>query len=74
MVVHPGPEKRQLAAGVDVPGRQLFEVARQLLLGERRLEAELTTEAHSRRDVAEEVVDRRHPDRREHLLAVLLRQ
>ena len=45
-------------------------MAAQLGLGERRLEVELALEAHPGRDVAEELVDRRDADRREHLLAV----
>ena len=42
----------------------------ELRLGERRLEIELASEAHALRDLAEELVDGRDADRREHLVAV----
>ena len=42
----------------------------QLGLGQRRRHVELALEANAGRDVAEELVDRRDADRREHLLAV----
>jgi hypothetical protein len=49
-------------------------VPRQLLLGQRWLEVELTTEPDTGGNIGEEVFHRRHPDRREHLLAVALGQ
>ena len=53
-------------------GRELLEVADDLLLGQGGLEVELAVEAHARGDVAEELVHRRDADRREHLVAVAL--
>ena len=70
VVVDPGPEKRELLRRVDVPGRQLLEVADELGLRQGRLEVELALEANPGRDVPEELLDRRDADRREHLLAV----
>ena len=70
VVVDAGAEERELLRRVDVPRRELGEVRDQLLLGERRLEVERAVEAHARRDVAEELVDRGDADRLEHLLPV----
>ena len=74
MVVDPGAEERELAARVRVALGQLGQVRDDLLLGERRLERQLAAEAHRLGDVAEELLDRGDADRREHLLAVRIRQ
>ena len=74
MVVDPGAEERELAPGVDVAGGELLEVGDDLLLRERRLEVELAPEAHAVGDVAEQLVDRLDADRREHLVAIAIRQ
>ena len=74
MVVDSGAEERQLFAAVDVAGGELLEVARELLLGERRPDVELAPEPDAFGDVAEELLDRGDSDRREHLLAVPLGQ
>ena len=74
VVVDAGPEERELLRRVDVPARQLFEMAGELLLRQRPLEVQLAAEAHALRDVAEQLVDGGDSDRREHLLAVALGQ
>ena len=55
-----------------VPRGQLGEVRRQLVLGERGLETELTPEADAGGNVAEQLVDRGDSDRPQHLLPVVL--
>ena len=70
VVVDPGAEERELLRRVDVLRGELLQVADELRLGERRLEVELTLEANPGRDVAEELLDRRDADRRQHLLAI----
>src|SRR5439155_11576657 len=74
VVVDAGAEERELPARVDVPRRELFEVARELLLRKRRLEVELPLEPNASWDVAKELRHGVDADRREHLLAVPLRQ
>ena len=69
VVVDAGAEERELAGRVDVPRRELGQVRRELLLGQRRLELERAAEAHAGGDVAEELVDRGDADRPQHLLA-----
>ena len=70
VVVDPRAEERELGAGVNVPGCQLLDVAHELRLAERRGQIELAAEAHPGRNLLEELVERRDPDRGEHLLAV----
>ena len=68
VVVDAGAEETDLVD--DVLGRELFEVPLQLGFRKRRRHVELSPEAHARRDVAEQLVDGRDADRREHRLAV----
>ena len=70
VVVDARAEERQLHAGVRVPGRQLFQVGDQLGLGERGLQIERGSVPDPLGNVPEEVLDRRDPDRCEHLLAI----
>ena len=70
VVVDPRPEERELGARVDVPRRELLDVANELGLAERGRDVELAVEAHADRHLLEELVDGRDADRREHLLAV----
>ena len=74
MVVDARAQERQLLPGVDVAGGELLEVRDDLRLGERWLEVELALEPNTGRDVPEELLDRLDADRREHLVAVTLRQ
>ena len=74
VVVDAGSEERELAARADVPGSELLEMGDELRLGERRLEVQLAVEPHAVWDVAKQLVDSRDADRREHLLAVGVRQ
>jgi hypothetical protein len=73
VVVHAGAEERQLRAGMRVARRELLEVAHQLGLGERRLQVEWAAQPHALGHLLEELLDRRDADRREHLLAVAVR-
>ena len=70
VVVDPRAEERELRARVGIARGELLEVRDELRLGERGLEVEPSLEPHRLRDVAEEVLDRRDADRRQHLLAV----
>jgi hypothetical protein len=70
VVVDPRAEKRDLARRVDVAGGKSLELARQLLLGELRLEREVAVEADAGRDIAEELRDRIDADRAEHRVFV----
>ena len=70
----PAPRNESSSPRVDVPSGELLEVRDDLGLGERRLEVELALEANSGRDVSEQLLDRLDADRREHLVAVALRQ
>ncbi len=70
VVVDAGADERQLRAGVDVLRREFLEVAHELRLAERGRNVELAVEANTRRDLLEQLVDRRDADRREHLRAV----
>ena len=70
----PGAEEGELLRRVDVLRRKLLEVAHELRLGERGLEVERALEADAGRDVAEQLLDGRDPDRREHLLAIGVRE
>ena len=72
VVVHPGAEERELAPRVDVLRRELLDVPGQLGLAERGRELELASEADALRDLLEELLDGRDPDRGEHLLAVAI--
>ncbi len=74
VVVDPGSEERELLRRVDVARCQLLQVPDELGLRERGLEVERTTEPHAGGDVAEELVDRRDPDRLEHRLPVVVGQ
>ncbi len=70
VVVDPGPEERKFAGRVVVARRELGQMRRELVLGERRLEVERAVEADAGGDVAEELVDRGDADRAQHLLPV----
>ncbi len=70
VVVDPCAEERELGACVDVPCRELLDVAHELGLPERGRDVELAVEADAGRHLLEELVDRGDADRREHLLAV----
>ena len=48
VVVDPRAEERELGAGVNVPRRELLDVAHELRLAERRGQIELAAEAHAR--------------------------
>ena len=72
VVVDARAEKRELDTGVDVLRGQVAQVGDQLLLRERGRDVEGAVEAHACGDVAEELVDRRHADRLEHLPPVRL--
>ena len=74
VVVDAGAEERHLAARVDVPRGELLEMRGELRLRERGLEVELPAQPHPLRNVAEQLVDAVDADRREHLLAVGVRQ
>ena len=68
VVVDPGAEERDLVD--DVPRGELLQVPRELGLRRAPARRELPSEADAGRDVAEELLDRRDADRREHRLAV----
>ena len=70
VVVDPGAEERELCVGWRSRAASSSRWRDELLLRERRLEVELTAEAHACRNVGEELVHRRDADRLEHLLAV----
>jgi hypothetical protein len=70
MVVHARTEEGELATRVGVPLRQGRDVREHLLLGQRRLEIELTSESNCFGQVTEQLVDGRDADRPEHLLPV----
>jgi hypothetical protein len=70
VVVDSRAEERELPAGGNVPLGELGEVGGQLRLRERALEIQLTLESNAGRDVREEVLDGRDPDRCEHLVAI----
>ena len=74
MVVHAGAEEGELDAHMRVLRRERVEVRDDLLLRERRLEVERPPEPNAGGNLAEELVDGRDADRREHLLAVLVGQ
>ncbi len=74
MVVDAGSEKRELDSRVGVLACQLLEVSDDLELRERRIELEWPREANTLWNVPEELLDRRNPDRREHLVAIAIRQ
>src|SRR6185503_10087071 len=70
VVVHPRAEERELRADVRVlPGERL-EVRVQLLLGHRRWQRQLAPQAHTVRQVREQLLDRGDADRLEHRLSV----
>jgi hypothetical protein len=72
VVVHPGAEEGQLVLGRRVAPGQLAQVRLHRLLGQPGRQIERAPEAHALRDAGEELVDRRHADRGEHRLQVLL--
>jgi hypothetical protein len=74
VVVHTGAEERDLLAGGCVAGGERFQPPNDLLLGERLVEVQLAVEADPRRDVAEQLLDGRDPDRLEHLLPIRVSQ
>src|SRR5205823_5200694 len=70
VVVDPRSEERQLRADRDVLRGELLEVRRQLLLGHRRAQVELSAEPDTRGEIGEELLDRRDPDFLEHRVPV----
>jgi hypothetical protein len=74
VVVHTRAQERDLRAGGRVAGRERLQPPNDLLLGERLAEIQLAVESDPGRDVAKELLDRRDPDRLEHLLAIGVRQ
>ncbi len=74
MVVDARADERELRARVDVLRRELLEVADELGLAERGRHVELPVEADARRNLLEQLVDRRDADRGEHLRAVRVGQ
>ena len=70
VVVDARAEEGELDARVRVLRGELFEVAHELRLAEGGRHVQVTGEANVLRDLVEQVVDRRHADRGEHLVAV----
>jgi hypothetical protein len=68
VVVDAGAEEGD--ARDDVLRSELLEMTRELRLGERRRHLEVACEPDATGDVAEEFVNRRDPDRGQHLLAI----
>ena len=72
MVVDAGAEEADLVD--DVPGGEVLEVPLELHLVERRCDVELARIANAARDVPEQLLDGGDADRREHRLAVGVRE
>ena len=70
VVVHARAEERQLVLGRGVPRRQSAELVVHLLLGATAAERAVPIESQRRGDVGEQLLDRRDPDRLEHLAPV----
>ncbi len=70
VVVDASAEERELGARVDVSRRELLDVTGELRLTQRGRQIELAPEPNAGRDLLEELLDGRDPDRREHLLAI----
>src|SRR5581483_11535444 len=70
VVVDAGAEERELARRVHVSRSELAEVRRQLLLRERRLQVELSSEPDGGGEVAEELLDGGDADRPQHVRLV----
>src|ERR1700760_1935910 len=74
MVIHAGAEEGQLILGARVTRRQRLELLEDLELGLAGVEPEWGRQPQVGGDVGEQLLDRLHADRPQHLAAVRLRR